>query len=87
LSRVDIYTTPFCPYCQRAKALLTKKGVEFREIDLTDVPGAREEMDRRTEGARTVPQVFINDRLNGGSDQLAALERKGELDALLATAE
>lgn len=87
MSRVEIYTTPFCPYCQRAKALLTKKGVEFREIDLTDVPGAREEMDRRTEGARTVPQIFINDRLIGGSDQLAALERKGELDPLLAAAE
>ncbi len=87
MSQVEIYTTPICPYCHRAKALLTKKGVAFREIDVTEIPGARQEMEQRTDGARTVPQIFIGGRLIGGSDQLVALERKGELDALLAAAE
>ncbi len=84
---VEIYTTPFCPYCLRAKALLTKKGVAFHEVDVSEIPGARAEMQQRTDGARTVPQIFIGGKLIGGSDELVALERKGELDALLAVAE
>ena len=83
MSTVEIYTTPFCPYCHRAKALLEKKGVAFAEIDVPSTPGARDEMLRRTGGARTVPQIFINGRGIGGSDELAALERAGELNALL----
>jgi glutaredoxin 3 len=80
---VDIYTTPFCPYCRRAKSLLTKKGVAFREIDVSDIVGAREEMQRRSAGGKTVPQIFIGDRHIGGSDELAALDRAGDLDPLL----
>ncbi len=80
---VDIYTTPFCGYCRRAKALLTEKGVAFREIDVSDVVGAREEMQKRSGGGWTVPQIFIDDRHIGGSDDLAALDRAGELDPLL----
>ena len=83
MSTVEIYTTPFCPYCHRAKALLEKKGVAFAEIDVPSTPGARDEMLRRTGGARTVPQIFIDGRGIGGSDELAALERAGELNALL----
>jgi GrxC family glutaredoxin len=83
VSTVEIYTSPFCGYCHRAKALLTKKGVAFTEIDVTDTPGARQEMERRSGGAKTVPQVFIDGRAIGGSDKLAELERTGELDPLL----
>jgi glutaredoxin 3 len=83
VTTVEIYTTPFCSYCNRAKALLTKKGVSFTEIDVMSTPGARAEMDRRTGGARTVPQIIIDGKAVGGSDQLAELDRSGELDGLL----
>ena len=83
MSTVEIYTSPFCGYCHRAKALLSKKGVAFNEIDVLSTPGARQEMERRSGGARTVPQVFIDGRPIGGSDQLSALDRAGELDPLL----
>ena len=83
MTAVEIYTSPFCSYCHRAKALLSKKGVSFTEIDVTSTPGARREMETRTAGAKTVPQVFIDGRLIGGSDRLAEMERAGELDALL----
>lgn len=80
---IEIYTSPLCPYCHRAKALLTKKGAAFREIDVTDVAGARAEMEQRSGGGRTVPQIFVDGRPIGGSDDLAALDRAGELDRLL----
>jgi glutaredoxin 3 len=80
---VELYTSPFCGYCHRAKALLTKKGVDFTEIDVTEIPGARADMQRRTGGAQTVPQIFVNGEAIGGSDQLLELERAGKLDALL----
>lgn len=81
---VDIYTTPFCGYCLRAKRLLNSKGVAFREIDLAAEPERREEMLRRANGARTVPQIFIDGEGVGGSDELHALERSGALDGMLA---
>lgn len=81
---VTIYTTMFCPYCYAAKRLLAKKGAGFTEIDVTMKPQAREEMVRRAGGRRTVPQIFIGEHHVGGSDDLHALEAKGELDALLA---
>jgi glutaredoxin 3 len=84
MSKIDIYSSMFCPFCHRAKALLTAKGAEFNEIDVDRDPNARMEMMRRSNGGRTVPQIFIDDQLIGGSDDLAALERTGELDALLA---
>lgn len=86
VSTVEIYTSPFCGYCLRAKALLEKKGIAFTEIDVMSTPGARQDMERRSGGGRTVPQVFIDGRPIGGSDRLAQLDRSGELDALLGIA-
>lgn len=80
---VEIYTSPWCGYCHRAKSLLTSKGVEFREFDVTTIPGKRQEMRERAGGASTVPQVFIDGRHIGGSDDLRALDKAGELDGLL----
>jgi glutaredoxin 3 len=83
MAKVEIYTTPLCPYCFRAKRLLQRKGVEFDEIDLWAEPQRREEMVRRAEGRRTVPQVFVNGCRLGDSDELHALEAEGRLDGLL----
>jgi glutaredoxin 3 len=83
MAQVEIYTTPLCPYCWRAKRLLQQKNVEFTEIDLWQEPERRAEMMRRADGRRTVPQLFVDGQGIGGSDELAALEAKGELDALL----
>jgi glutaredoxin 3 len=80
---VTIYTTPFCSYCMRAKMLLKRKSVAFEEIDVADSAGLREAMIERSGGRYTVPQIFIGDRHIGGSDELYALEAKGELDTLL----
>lgn len=86
MATVEIYTTPLCPYCLRAKRLLDRKGVPFVEIDLWQQPSRREEMIRRAGGRRTVPQVFVDGRGLGGSDELHALDAAGGLDALLAAA-
>jgi glutaredoxin 3 len=83
MAEVEIYTTPLCPYCWRAKRLLDKKGVSFVEIDLWQHPERRAEMIERAGGRRTVPQLFVGGRSIGGSDELAELERGGELDAML----
>ena len=83
MAEVEIYTTPLCPYCWRAKRLLDKKGVAFIEIDLWQQPQRRAEMIERAGGRRTVPQLFVDGRAIGGSDELAALEDSGELDAML----
>ncbi|MBC8027713.1 MAG: glutaredoxin 3 [Steroidobacteraceae bacterium] len=80
---VVIYTTGWCPYCQRARKLLEKKGVSFTEIDVESDPGKRAEMQARS-GRRTVPQIFIGDSHVGGCDDLHDLEDEGKLDALLA---
>jgi len=82
-AHVEIYVSDFCPYCIRAKALLRRKGVAFTEYNVQADPERRAEMLRRSHGARTVPQIFINDRHVGGCDELHALERRGELDAWL----
>lgn len=81
---VRIYTTPICPYCARAKALLKKKGVPVTEIDVFMDADARQEMEKLSGGARTVPQIFVGDSHVGGCDALYALEQDGKLDALLA---
>lgn len=83
---VTIFTTPWCGYCARAKALLARKGVAYTEIDIEADPRLRAEMIARS-GRRTVPQVFIGGRHVGGSDDLAALDAAGELDRLLAEQE
>lgn len=82
--QIDIYTKFACPFCVRAKHLLTKKGAQFTEHDITMGGPKREEMMARAPNAMTVPQIFIGDVHVGGSDDLAALEREGKLDALLA---
>jgi glutaredoxin 3 len=83
MAEIEIYTTPLCPFCWRAKRLLAQKGVSFIEIDLWQQSGRRAEMVERTGGRRTVPQIFIDGHGIGGSDELAALEAGGELDRLL----
>lgn len=83
---VEIYTKFACPFCYRAKALLDGKGVEYVEYDISGGGEKREEMVERAPGARTVPQIFIGGRAIGGSDDLSALDRAGELDAMLAGA-
>ena len=80
---IDIYTTPFCPYCSHAKKLLSNKGVEFTEIDLMRDPGRRHEMLDRANGGYTVPQIFIDQQHIGGCDELYALDQQGGLDPLL----
>jgi glutaredoxin 3 len=80
--KITVYTTPWCPYCHSAKALLKKKGVAFEEIDVQD-PALRQQMMLKSQGRRTVPQIFIGDRHVGGSDDLHELDRRGGLDALL----
>jgi glutaredoxin 3 len=80
---VDIYTRASCGYCDRAKALLGRKGVAFREIDAGSDRDAKHEMVVRSRGGSTFPQIFIDGRHVGGSDDLYALEARGELDRLL----
>jgi glutaredoxin 3 len=81
---VEIYTTALCGYCHAAKRLLTQKGVAFSEIDVGADPALRARMVQRSNGGRTVPQIFIGDTHVGGCDDLFALERAGRLDPLLA---
>ena len=83
MSKIKIYTTPICPYCVRAKSLLKKKGAQYEEVDVFMDSGARAEMESKSHGARTVPQIFIGDTHVGGCDDLYALESKGQLDPLL----
>jgi len=83
MAKVEIYTMDWCGYCHRAKTLLKKKGVEFTEIAVDMEPGARERMVERAGGQRTVPQIFIDGKHVGGSDELYDLEQAGKLDAML----
>ncbi len=83
MSDVVIYTKPFCPYCSRAMALLDQKGVKYEEIVASMDPEKRAEMQQRS-GRSTYPQIFINGEHVGGCDDMLALDRKGELDKLLA---
>ncbi|MBN9086217.1 MAG: glutaredoxin 3 [Reyranella sp.] len=83
MAKIEIYTTPWCGYCARAKALLEKKGAAYEETDVMEDAGKRGEMRERSRRT-TVPQIFINGQHVGGSDELAALEQAGKLDALLA---
>lgn len=81
---VEIYTSPLCGYCHAAKRLLSKKGVDYSEINVSMDPARRQEMMARANGGHTVPQIFVGDTHVGGFDDLAALDRAGKLDALLA---
>ena len=83
MARIEIYTTQWCGYCARAKALLEDKGAAYEETDVMEDAAKRAEMRERSKRT-TVPQIFINGQHIGGSDELAALEHAGKLDALLA---
>lgn len=85
MAQVEIYTTKVCPYCVKAKNLLNAKDVDFTEHDLTGDDAGREALLKKSNGMRTVPQIFINGQHIGGCDNLYALEEKGELDKLLAS--
>ena len=83
MAKVEIYTTPWCGYCARAKGLLDKKGAAYHEMDVMEDDAKRTEMRQRSQRS-TVPQIFINGQHVGGSDELHALDREGKLDPLLA---
>ncbi|HEY2184679.1 MAG TPA: glutaredoxin 3 [Xanthobacteraceae bacterium] len=83
MKRTEIYTTRYCPYCTAAKRLLSRKGVEFAEIDVSGNAEGRRQMVARASGQMTVPQIFIGATHVGGCDDLYALEESGKLDALL----
>ncbi len=83
-AQVTVYSTNMCPYCVRAKQLLERKGIEYKEVNLSKEPAeVRIELMQKT-NHRTVPQIFIKEQFIGGFDQLYALEREGKLDELLA---
>ena len=83
-ARVEIYATQSCPYCYRARGLLDRKGVQYELIDVGRDPDKRARVTQRANGRRTVPQIFIDGKHVGGSDDLRALEQSGRLDPLLA---
>jgi glutaredoxin 3 len=80
---VTIYTTPWCPYCKTAKSLLDRKSVAYDEIDVDGKPELRQAMTARAGGRTSVPQIFIGETHVGGSDDIHALDARGELDRLL----
>ena len=83
MAEIEIYTTTVCPYCVRAKSLLTRKGQTYKEINLNQEPDRRDEMLKRAGGKMTVPQIFIDGLHVGGCDELYALDKQGGLDPLL----
>ncbi|MEJ6389843.1 glutaredoxin 3 [Gymnodinialimonas ulvae] len=84
MTQIEIYTSPLCGYCHAAKRMLTEKGISYSEIDVAADPAKRQEMMARASGRHTVPQIFIGDQHIGGYDDMAALERNGKLDPMLA---
>jgi glutaredoxin 3 len=86
MANIEIYTSPWCGYCHRAKRLLDKKGVLYTEYDVNVEPGRRQEMMQRAPGSYTVPQIFIDDKGIGGCDELFELDFDGELDPMLGIA-
>jgi glutaredoxin 3 len=85
-TEILMYSTAWCPYCVRAKSLLDRKGLAFREIRVDENPAELDVMLARSGGRRTVPQIFIGDRHVGGFDELYALDKSGELDTLASPA-
>ena len=83
MKKITIYTTPYCPFCVRAKELLKKKNIDFKEIDLSEDPEKFDEMIKKSNGARTVPQIFVDDTHIGDCDYIHELDYKGELDKIL----
>jgi len=83
LANIEIYTSPFCGFCYRAKSLLNDKGVDYMEVDIISQPKHHSEMIERAGGLQTVPQIFIDNQHIGGCDELYELEAKDELDSIL----
>ena len=83
MADVVMYSKGYCPYCKRAKALFNAKGISFTNYDIQQRPALTQQMIRKSNGRRTVPQIFINGQHVGGSDDLMRLEAKGTLDTLL----
>lgn len=82
-AKVEIYTWKTCPFCIRAKSLLSRKGIDFIEYSIDGDEAARNKMAQRANGKRSVPQIFINDQHIGGCDDIYALDKQGKLDGLL----
>ncbi|MDQ7004210.1 MAG: glutaredoxin 3 [Ghiorsea sp.] len=82
-AKIEIYSGDYCPYCVRAKSLFKQRGLDFIEYNVQQDPDKRAEMMKRSQGGRSIPQIFINDQHVGGCDELYALDRKGKLDAWL----
>ena len=80
---IYIYTTPYCPFCIKAKQLLKNKNIDYKEIDLSEEPDKFEEMIIKSNGARTVPQIFADDTHIGDCDYIHELDNKGQLDKIL----
>jgi len=83
VSKIEVYSSLFCPYCARAKNFLKNRGLDFTEIDVDESPAERIEMTKRAHGRTSVPQIFFDGKSIGGSDDLVALENSGELELLL----
>ena len=83
MAKIEVYTTNYCPYCVKAKALLDRKGAKYTEIDVTGDDEVRIRLVEKSGGRKTVPQIFINDKHIGGCDDLYALDANGGLDPLL----
>ncbi len=83
MAKIEIYTWNTCPYCRRAKELLDSKDVKYTEYDITGDDTARAKMVERTGGPKSVPQIFVDDTLIGGSDDIHALDKQGKLDEIL----
>ena len=83
MKNITIYTGPFCNYCDAAKRLLTRNNAQFKEINIAIVNGAKEEMILKTNGKKTIPQIFFDDKHIGGYDEVRALEKENKLQELL----
>ena len=83
MKKITIYTTPYCPFCMRAKQLLKGKNIDFKEIDLSEEPEKFDEMSKKSNGAKTVPQIFADDAHIGDCDYIHELDNKGKLDKIL----
>ena len=83
MKKITIYTTPYCPFCIRAKQLLKNKNIDFQEIDLSEEPDQFDEMSKKSKGARTVPQIFVDDTHIGDCDYIHELDNQGKLDKIL----
>ena len=83
MKNIIIYTGPFCNYCNAAKRLLTRNNATFKEIDIAKVDGAKDEMIKKANGKRTIPQIFFDDKHIGGYDEVRALEKENKLQEML----